>query len=47
MDLTIKIPDPCKDSLDTWTKKFCIKTVHTRILKQVSNNASIDFNSVL
>ena len=44
----IKISDPCKDSLDTWAKTFYIKTVHTGVLKQISNNASIEFyNSVL
>ena len=48
MDLAIKISDPCKDSLDTWAKIFCIKTVYTGVLKQISNNASIAFyNSVL
>ena len=31
MDPTTKISDPLKDSLDTWAKKFCIETVHTRV----------------
>ena len=28
MDPTIKISNPCKDSLDTWAKKFCIKPTY-------------------
>ena len=44
----IALHEPCQDSLDTWSKTFCLKTVHTGVKKQVSNNASIDFyNSVI
>ena len=29
--------------LDTWSKKFCLQTIFTGVIKQVSNNASIEF----
>ena len=48
MDPTIKTFNPCKETLYIWAKTFCIKTVHSRVRKQYSNNASIEFyNSVL
>ena len=43
IDPQIKPSDPCKDSLDMWSKVFCLKTVHTGVKKQVSNNSSIEF----
>ena len=48
MDPTIKTFNPCKETLYIWAKTFCIKTLHSRVRKQYSNNASIEFyNSVL
>ena len=43
IDPQLKPSDPCKDSLDLWSKVFCLKTVHTGVKKQVSNNSSIEF----
>ena len=48
LDPKIALSDPCKDSLDTWSKTFCLQTIHTGVKKQMSNNASISFyNSVI
>lgn len=43
LDPQISLFSECKDDLDVWAKKFCLKTVHTGVNKLVSNNSSIEF----
>ena len=43
LDPKINLSDPSKDKLDVWSKKFCIKTIHTGVKKLVSNNTSLEF----
>ena len=48
LDPTISLFEPCKDSLDQWSKRFCLQTIQTGVNKQVSSSASIEFyNSVI
>ena len=47
MDPTIKTFNPCKETLYIRAKTFCIKTVHSRVLKQYSNNATIEFYNLV
>lgn len=44
LDPKIYLYSECKDDLDVWFKKFCLKTVHSGVNKLVSNNASIEFD---
>ena len=43
MDPKLDLKSPCKDSLDEWSKTFCLKTVYKGAKKLVSNNASLEF----
>ena len=42
LDPTISFISPCKGSLDTCTKVFCLQRIHTGVKKQMSNNSSIE-----
>ena len=37
-----KITDSSKDCSDTWSKTFCLKTVHADVNKLISNSATIE-----
>ena len=37
MDFCINITEPSKDCLDSWSKKFMLKTIHTGVNKMISN----------
>ena len=37
----IKFTDPSKDRTNTWSKTFCLKTVHTGVNKLISNSTTI------
>ena len=41
LDSKIKLTDPSKDRSDTWSKTFCLKTVHIGVNKLISNSATI------
>ena len=42
LDPKIKLTDPSKDCFDTWSKTFCLKTVHTVVNKLISNSAAVE-----
>ena len=41
LDPKIKLTDPSKDRSNTWSKTFCLKTVHIGVNKLISNSATI------
>ena len=43
MDPRINITEPSKDCLDSSSKKFTLKTIHTRANKMTSNATTIEF----
>ena len=42
LDPKITLTHPSKDHSDTWSKTFCLKTVHTGVNKLIYNSATID-----
>ena len=42
LDPKIKLTDLSKDRSSTWSKTFCLKTVHTGVNKLISNTATIE-----
>ena len=43
MDPRINITEPSKDCLDSWSKKFMLKTIHIGANKMTSNATTIEF----
>ena len=43
MDPCINITEPSKDCLDSWLKKFMLKTIHTGANRMTSNATTIEF----
>ena len=43
MDPHINITEPSKDCLDSWSKKFTLRTIYTGANKMTSNAATIEF----
>ena len=46
MDLCINIIEP-KDCLESWSKKFMLKTIHTEVNNMTSNTATIKFHDTV
>ena len=42
LDPKIKLKASSKDCYNTWSKTFCLKTVHTGVNKFISNSTTIE-----
>ena len=43
LDPKIDLKNRYKDSIDEWSKTFCLRAVHNEAKKLVSNNVSVEF----
>ena len=43
LDPKIDLKNRCKNSLDKWSKTFCLRAVYNGAKKLVSNNVSVEF----
>ena len=43
IDPNLEFPSQCKDSVDEWSKRFCLGTVYKHAKNLVSKNSSIKF----